>query len=48
MTNNKKPVRGEVNTGELIAETAVIPYIVLFSDNLILFLAYQEIISPVF
>ena len=38
----------EVNTGNLIAETAVIQCIVLFSDILILFLAYQEIISPVF
>ena len=41
--NNKDPC--EVNTGYLIAETAIIPCIVLFSDILILFLAYQEIIS---
>ena len=41
-------MRCEVNTGDFIAETAVIPCIVLFSDNLILFLAYEEIISPVF
>ena len=41
-------MRGEVNTGDLIAETALIPCM-LFSDNLVLFLAYQEIIiSPVF
>ena len=32
----------------LIAETAVIPCILLFSDILILFLAYQEITSLVF
>ena len=44
--SNKDPC--EVNTGDLIAETAVIQCIVLFSDILILFLAYQEIISPVF
>ena len=44
--NNKDPC--EVNTGYLIAETAIIPCIVLFSDILILFLAYQEIISSVF
>ena len=37
-----------VNTGDLIAETAVMPCIVLFSDILILFLAYQVVISPVF
>ena len=44
--NNKDPC--EVNTGYLIAETAIIPSIVLLSDILILFLAYQEIISSVF
>ena len=44
--NNKDTC--EVNTGDLIAETAVIQSIVLFSDILILFLAHQEIISPVF
>ena len=44
--NNKDPC--EVNRGDLIAETAAIPRLVLFSDILILFLAYQELISPVF
>ena len=44
--NNKDPC--EVKTGYLIAETAMIPCTVLFSDILILFLAYQEIISSVF
>ena len=44
--NNKDPC--EVNTGDLIAETAVIPCIVLFSSILILFLAYQELISHEF
>ena len=46
--NLKKFPVCEVNTGYLIAETAIIPCIVLFSDILILFLAYQEIISSVF
>ena len=44
--NNKDPC--EVNTGYLIAETAIIPCTVLLSDILTLFLAYQEIISSVF